>query len=316
MNTTAAESMPVIILGGSDRKASVLPEEGRNKHPLTGYKGADIRLGGRPLVQIIVERLGQADAFGPIYVAGPRAVYRPAVERSPVTLIETNRSFGQNIQTSMEQVRREQPGRPVAFITCDVLPDVDELRNAMDHFADHSPCDMWCAMIRAPEERSRLGASEWKPGYRVIPEPGRPAIEILPGHLLIADPEALRLEFVYRLFEIGYRTRNRPIAFRRTAMVRGVIATLLYQDLRHLAGLRMPNLTWSVLSSGLPTGRRLKEGRVTRAELERTVRRLFVSHRHRRRYPERRVVLPILDALSLAKDVDTEEEARELGAEF
>ena len=58
----------------------------------------------------------------------------------------------------------------------------------------------------------------------------------------------------------------------------------------------------------------LKSGNMTIERLESAVRRVVVSYGHRRRYPRRRVHLPVLfDALSLARDVDTEEEAREAG---
>ena len=42
-------------------------------------------------------------------------------------------------------------------------------------------------------------------------------------------------------------------------------------------------------------------------------RKIFVTYRHRRRYPHRRILTPVVDALALALDIDTEEEARERG---
>ena len=43
------------------------------------------------------------------------------------------------------------------------------------------------------------------------------------------------------------------------------------------------------------------------------MRRIFVRDRHRRRHPERRIFVPLVEGLSLALDVDTVEEAREIG---
>lgn len=315
MSVNPDETVPIIILGGSDRKPGTLPDAVTDKHPLTGYKGSDLHVDGRPLIRLIVERLVACGAFAPIHVVGPATAYA-GVLPAEAQLIDANGTFGENIRISMERVRRAHPGRPVAFTTCDILPEVDTLRAVMDDYARHAPCDLWFPLIRVPADRSRLGASAWKPSYRIPPAPGQPPAEVLPSHLLIADPAALRLAFVYHLFQLGYRTRNRPIAYRRAVMVRGVLAGLLYQDLRHALVLRMPNLTWTVLGSGLPTARRLKEGRASRSELERTVRRIFCTHRHCRRHPERGVRLPIVDGLSLALDVDTEEEARQLGAEI
>jgi hypothetical protein len=69
-------TLPLVILGGSDRRAAALPEAAAGKHPLTGYKGVDVRLGGRPLVEVVAERFLASGAFEPVYVAGPEAVYR------------------------------------------------------------------------------------------------------------------------------------------------------------------------------------------------------------------------------------------------
>jgi hypothetical protein len=138
----------------------------------------------------------------------------------------------------------------------------------------------------------------------------------LPSHLVIADTSATRLDFIYRLFEIGYRTRNRPIRVRKRAMLRGLLLELLRQDLRHVFGLRLPTLTWDVVGSGLPTAEKLRKGTVTRENLERTLRRMFVTHRHRVLHPCRRVWVPLLHGLDLAIDLDTEEEARALGVEL
>ncbi len=85
--------------------------------------------------------------------------------------------------------------------------------------------------------------------------------------------------------------------------------------MRHLAALRLPNLTWGVLRAALPAAQLLNEGRATRARVEDTLRRMFVKYRHRKRYPQRRVHVPIVDGLSLALDMDTVEEAQASGVE-
>ncbi len=158
--------------------------------------------------------------------------------------------------------------------------------------------------------------SGYKPTYQVVPEKGGGAVRVLPCHLAVLDVEALRMDFIYRFVGLIYRTRNRPIAYRRRVMLPGIILELLYQDLRHFLGLRLPNLTWTVLHSGLSAVRGLKSGTITRAQLEDAFRRVFVTARHRSRYPERRVVMPVMEGLSLALDIDTEEEAAAMGGEL
>lgn len=307
----AVRALPIIVLAGSDLRPADLPADGRDKHPLAGYKGADVRIGDRTLIEAVVDRLRASGRFDPVYVAGPASAFGRI--RTGATVIDADGTFGQNIQTSLEAVRSAHPGSPIAFITCDVLPEVETLRRLLDDYGRHEPCDLWCPFIHAPEDRQRLGASAWKPAYRIVPQEGQPAVGVLPGHLVVADPEALRLKFVYRLFQLAYRTRNRPIDYRRSVIVRGVVLELLYQDFLHLFTFRAPVLTWSVLSVGIPGASELKKGRLTRLQLERATRKIFVTSRHRKRYPDRRVLLPIVEGLSLALDIDTEEEARAAG---
>lgn len=304
--------LPIVILAGSDRRPAHLPKRGRDKRPLAGYKGVELRIDGRTLVETVADRLEASRCFRPIYVAGPRAALASLGRRCE--LIDADGTLGQNIRVSIETVRREHPERPIAFITCDVVPDVETIRNLVAAWERRAPCDLWFPMIHAPEDRGALGASSWKPAYRIVPREGLPAVEILPGHLAIVDPAALRLKFLYRLIEVGYRTRNRSINARRGVMIRGVVLALLYQDLLHVLTLRAPTLTWTVLRVGIAAARGLRDGRITRARLEDALRQIFVTSRHRRRYPDRRVLLPIVEGLSLALDIDTEEEARAVGA--
>lgn len=310
----AAIPIPVVILGGSDRQPSRLPDRGEGKHPLTGYKGLDVLIDGEPLVEIIAARLRDCGAFGPLYVSGPARVYKGRLP-SGVELIDTDGSFGENIRVATERIRADNPGRAIAYTTCDILPRTEELRTLMEHYSRHAPCDVWYALIRMPD-RERLGASDWKPSYRVVPRAGEAAVSVLPGHLFICDTDAIRLDFIYRLFEIGYGTRNQPIAKRRMQMLRGTLASLLGHDLRGLGGLRWPRRTWNVLTAGLITAGKLRRGEATLEVLEAASRRLFCHSGHRRRYPHRRVFLPVTDAMSIALDIDTEEEAREAGGDF
>ena len=310
----SGSTLPIVILAGSDRRAAVLPDDGRDRHPLFGYKAVDVRIGDKTLVETVIERLEACGRFRPIYVAGPRKVFGAVLSRAK--LIEADGTLGQNIRTSLEALRREHPKTPIGFITCDVLPDVDTLHTVLADYDRRAPCDLWFPMIHAPEDPGKLGASSWKPAYRIVPRQGQPAVGVLPGHLAIADPEALRREFVYRLIQLGYRTRNRPIDYRRGVMVRGIVLELIYQDLRHLVTLRAPTLTWTVLSRGIADARRLRDGTITHERVERSVRKIFMTSKHRRRHPDRRVRLPIVEGLSLALDIDTEEEARAAGGDI
>jgi len=308
------ERMPIIVLGGGDARVGAMPAGAHDQHALVGYKGVAVRICGRALIDCVIERLEQSGLFAPIYIAGPRSIY--AEHQRGATVIDVTGSIDETMRAGVGGARRGHPGTALALTTCDVLPEVETLERLMAHYRRSAPCDGFLPMIRAPQDHAALGAFAYKPTYRVVPQEGDAAVEVLPCHLAVIDVDALRMNFIYRVVGLIYRTRNRPIAYRRRVMLRGIIFELLFQDLRHLLGLRLPNLTWTVLHSGLPVVRELKAGTITRAHLEDAFRRVFVTTRHRRRYPERRVLMPVVEGLSLALDIDTEEEAEAMGGEL
>lgn len=306
-------SLPLTILAGADRKGSQLPSWSRDKHSLTGAKGADIRIGGQPIVAVIAARMRQlGERFSAIYIAGPRAVFG-ALGLENVEIIDTDAGFAKNIGKAIAAVSARHPGSQQAWITCDVVPDVDELSAVLENYDQGAPFDLWFPLIEAPAPET-LGASAWKPRYRLVADDGT-ARSVLPGHLAIFDPEAMELRLVLKLLELGYRTRNRPVLFRRAYFIRHLLFRLLVHDLLRWLRLRRGSTLWDVAGTGFPAARRLRDGTLTTAEMERTIRRMFTRRAHRQRHPERRVAMPILDAVSLARDIDTVEEVVAMGAE-
>jgi len=130
-----SKSVPLIVLGGSDRRPAYMPPGGRSKHPLAGIKGVDVKIGGRPLIDVVIERLRQANVFDPIYVAGPGHAYRSL---SDGVSIDTDGGFGRNIQVGVETARRLHGDGPLAITTCDIVPDPDEMQTVVTDFWDHS----------------------------------------------------------------------------------------------------------------------------------------------------------------------------------
>ena len=302
--------IPLIILGGSDRKAAQLPPEASGHHALAGYKGMDIRLDGEPLIRRILERLAAFPLFEPIWIAGPRRVYEPA--GLGVRIIDTDASIGQNLRVAIDTFQAEHPAGPAAFLSCDVLPDPDELRAALEDYERSSEAVIWCPVIRVPADRARLHSFSWKPRYGTSVEPGGEQLQVLPGHLVIGDPRALDLQLGYRMLEIAYRTRNRDIAARRRGLAWGLLTSLLGTDLRRLLRLRAPSRTWTVLGNGFGIARALRRRTMSLRQLESRMAAVAVLPEHRAANGGRPVCFPLLDALSLAEDVDTEEEARDL----
>ena len=302
--------IPLVILGGSDARPIRMPDGIEDRHPLSGCKGVDVRIGGRCLIEILIERLRESGKFDPIAIAGPAEAYRKAGVSAPV--IDTDGGFGENIRASIESMAGNDD-RVLAITTCDILPEVEALRELLDEYWSGAPSDLWFPIVRADSEEG-LGASDWKPRYRVVPEPGGEAVTILPGHLVICDAAVLRLEFLYRFFQLAYSTRNRPLRYRKWFILKEVLGGLLRQDALHILGLRMPTLTWDVVLHGIRAANHLRQGVATIPELQAACRYMFVKRRHRREYPDRGVRLPLTRWMSLARDIDTLEEAQAIGA--
>ncbi len=303
-------SIPLFILAGRDAAPAAMPPEGRAAHPIVAYKGAELVVDGQPLVVRIRDTLAGGTLFDPILVVGPERLFA----RSGVPVIDVDAHLGTNVRCAVEWFLARFDAGSMAFITCDVLPAADEILAVEREYRTGGECALWYPLIRAPVDRTALGASAWKPEYRVRTAPDVDAIDVLPGHLVIADPRALRLALIYGLLDVAYRTRNRPVDARRRSMVRRVLTDLVVEDLRHVLGARPPTLTWTVMTSGLRLARGLRSGTLTVGGLERLVGRLALRRRHRRSSPARGVRLPVVDAIGLALDIDTEEEARASGA--
>lgn len=305
------QPIPLIILGGSDGRPGSLPKGVENRRTLGGYKAAQLQIGGKPIVQHLLDRMAPFDLFGPTVIAGPAAVYQEAGITAP--LIDTDSSMGTNIQVAIETVRKDYPQGPIGFITCDVIPEPDDLTLMLEDYLS-TPTDLWYPLIKAPEAAEAMGASDYKPRYRLPPGPGAPAIPVLPGHLVIADTEACRLDFLYRLIDTGYATRNSSIAARRWKMVAHMLGAIGREELSALARFEVPSMTYRAVRYGLGTAKGLAAGTASVPDLENALDHLFIQPRWRKQFPERTVRTPILNAFSLAKDIDTEEEAREKGA--
>ncbi|MEM7356920.1 MAG: hypothetical protein AAF657_39265 [Acidobacteriota bacterium] len=300
-------TLPLIILAGGDRTPTQLPESGADKHPLSGLKGIDIRLGDRSLVDLLLERLHEIGRFGPIYIAGPVAVYGES--RQGARVIDTDGGFGDNIRTSLTAVMQDHPEGAVGLITCDVLPDRQELERQLDDFEAHRPLAFWFAMILAPESTEALGTSSWKPQYRVVQDATGEAVQILPGHLIIVEPSRWRLDIAYRTFALAFNTRNRPVTYRLWFIVRHILVFLLRKDLGRLLRLQPPTLTCVTLYHAIRIGTKLRQGTISASEMADRFVRIFVKAKDQR---ESRGRIVVMEAMTMAKDIDTFEEAEEM----
>jgi hypothetical protein len=296
------------VLAGSDPEPARMPDEGAHFHPLRGAKAISVKVDHKPILDVLLERLTASGHFDPIFIAGPAQLL--GSEHAGAEVVDTNGTLGENLQAGIEHFMSVNDRGSLAFTTCDILPSLEDLDSAVADYWSHLPLDFWFAVIQEPDQG--LGASSWKPRYRLIPEGAEEAASMLPGHLVIADPWAFRLPLIYRSFQLAYETRNTAVMPRLRRILGGVLAGLLYQDLKSLLQFRLPAKTATAIYHGIALALELR-GTATQDGLEKHLRGIFVRHRHRRRNPHMGGRIPLTQALSLAKDIDTLEEAEEAG---
>lgn len=307
------ERIPITIMAGSDHAPGHLPESSSDLHSLsTFYKGAEVKVANTPLIALLVEQIEKSSGFGPVTIAGPASIYKPLGLKARI--VDTDGGIATNLKAALDDHQERFRNAPVALLAYDVLltsGDFDELRN---RYLQDEPCAVWVPFVRKPDDCKELGAFGWKPAYSLLPVGGEAPVEILPGHLAVFQPEAMRLPILYELLGLAYRTRNYSVATRKKVMIRSVIGKLLLADLRAIFSLRVPRLTGSVLSNGLRIATQLRRGDLAIPDLENAISGIFLQHDSELKRSGRGVRHPIVDMLRLAEDVDTQEEAADLDA--
>lgn len=306
--------LPLILLAGGSRQYDQMPEEAGSHHPLAGYKAASLRLQGRPLIEHVCARFAACGAFAPIYVAGPEPIYG-SFDLDDVRVFHTDGNFGDNLRRATEHVVARHPGLQVAYATADVLPSPDDLSLSLADFQAASPCSFWMLECREPKQSEALGSSTWKPKYWIRGDDDAKPVPTLPGHLVIADPEATRRHLLYEIFDIAYNTRNTSIEHRVWAVAVGILSLLLRADWRRLRERRSPTTTFDIVIHGLRFAFHLRRG-IDHRRMARLLGKIFLTREYRRGRPGELGRIAVLDVVSLARDVDTREEAHELGLEL
>jgi hypothetical protein len=307
---SAPEKVPIVILAGSDLQPGPVPAGAEGLHFLVGYKGADIRIGGIPLIQLLLERIRASRAFGEIYLAGPARIYRELVD---CPIIDTDGHLGRNVRAAVKHLLEQYgPDAGIAFISNDVLPEPEEISALAADLVPAGGSESVALAFSLITCGQDLGAAEWKPKYRLRVGPaGEPAL-FLPGHLGVAWPARMRLGLLYRLLRLAYRERNREYRRRQRRILLRLIHYLVGKDLASLLRLRPPTLTWTVLRHGLGTFIRWRRGDLDIEGLARGIAAVAVRRGTFHRYGARCVRIAITSHASFGKDIDTREELEEL----
>jgi hypothetical protein len=295
------QPLPAVILAGSDRKPAPVPGGAEGCTFLVGYKGADVRIHGRPLIQVLRDRMLQSGCFSLVMVAGPRRVYEPL---APGAVIDTDGDLGANLRRIFRHFRW---AKRLCIVACDVLPSREEFQALMKLWQEQGNPDIWFPIV---EVATALGASNWKPRYGVKASPEAPPRFFLPGHLAVLRLKAVRRRFLCKLASLLYRLRNRELEDRRRVMTGFIVGDLLGQDLMNLMHFRLPTLTWKVLSQGWRIYSRLRKGKLTLEDFQYALRQIVIRTRYRR---QSRVVITPTTFYSLARDMDTVGEVTDAG---
>ena len=75
-------------------------------------------------------------------------------------------------------------------------------------------------------------------------------------------------------------------------------------------------ITVTVIQQAAIIATKLRRGTMTSEEMARRFRLIYMRRAHREEYPERQGRLPAMSGLTLAKDMDTQEEAEEIARDF
>jgi hypothetical protein len=297
---------PLMILAGGAQEDEAVPGESDR---IVGPKGITIRLGGRPLIDVVVERFAATGSFDPILVCGPADRY--GEKRGAAIVVDTNLDFAGNIRAGLAAIPKDIEPGPVFFASCDVIPEVEELQRVMADYYAHLPCDFWYPQVRVPADKSELGSSAYKRTYRIIPDGEKKAVETLPGHLVAIDPECVRTDLFLLGFELAYRSRTRHVAIRFLIIFGGGLLQIVLADIRALLSGRLPYHLLEIFYHGFRLSYGLARASIDQSGVAYRAGSTFSKRSHRKRYPDRGGRIPLVEALSLARDIDTESEAVE-----
>ena len=303
------DQLPIIVLAGSDSLPGTVPEGMQHDEMLTGPKGPIQLQTGRCLAAELVERIRGSRCFAEPLLLGPQSWYDGKVDCELIhvegTLIQTLRQLTRTMKDRFDE------HQPVAVTACDILPSEVDFQQLMEEdYAPHADTMFWWQMIEAQPDN--MGTSSWKPSYRIPPDTGQESLSLYPGHLVIARPASLRFQLTNRLLELAYRYRNRVLEKRYIGITLRVIGSLIAQDLRNLARLQLPVLTFLLPYIGLRNFFKHRRGKTTLRDHEYFLTKTFLHRRYHHAAGGRPVVISATSLLSFAKDIDTKAELEEL----
>ncbi len=302
-----SDLLPIIILAGGNDSLETIPDGFAADDMLRGFKGAVRLPSGRCIAGELIQRVSDSGRFETPILVGPRRIYHDLVD---CEISDTSGDLPATVSGLTRVLTERYADRPVAVSACDILPTASDLRELLDEsYRPHADSGFWWQMIAA--EPAEMGASRWKPSYRMRPSPNEPLLNLYPGHLLILRPSAVRLDWFNRFLMLAYRFRNRSIYERVIRITLGAMGLWLADDLRSVGSFRCPGRIVGAPYGIFRTHWRYSQERLTvpglAAELTRQI--MVPGRTPGTAHPAAMVVTRIR---SFAKDIDTRQELEEI----
>ncbi len=300
----------MIVLAGSDRRQGSVPVGMHSADMLAGFKGMLPLPGGKVLVGELIEQFVRSGRFRDPVLVGPASVYAGASPRCEI--VDCDGSIAETLQSAVRVIESRFGAEvPVALTSCDVLPSADELEALLAaHYDPVSDCVFWGVLIEA--EAARMGASGWKPSYRLAGGEAGGPLNLYPGHLTVVRVGALDVAVTTTLVGLAYQYRNRALLRRVPGMLAHGVVRLARHDFR-----RLRRLSWSAAAFNVPwqclrAYARYQHGRLDVDGLERAFTKTLIRPGYREAAAGHPVRFVMSRTLSLAKDLDTRAEFDEL----
>ncbi len=300
--------IPIFILAGQDPLQSRDPEYLPSSEIISGNKGLIPLPTGVCLAQELILRLRKSGCFCDPILIGPAEDYRKKID---CKLVDCHGSLKHTLNTLVEIIRKRlDPEKPLAIITYDILPTVDEITALIrDSYLPEAECIFWGQLINSSPEQ--MGAGHWKPFYRLRISKNGPSHHFYPGHLLIIRPCGLRIRELIYLMDLVYRFRNGNLGIRGVQMSLRGLGYFLYRDLANLFSGKPSLLLYSFLINSLIAYFKLIIGSITVHEFESSMKTGFVRHAFQSHHCNRPLVMSQIKTKSFAKDIDTRSELLE-----
>lgn len=302
-----SDLLPIIILAGGNDRLETIPDGFTAGDMLSGFKGAVRLPSGQCIAGELIQRVRESDRFEDPVLVGPSRIYHDLVD---CELSETSGELLATVSALNDLLTRRYENRPVAISACDILPTAADFRDLLDHsYQPYVDSGLWWQLIAA--EPAEMGASSWKPNYRMRLTPDDPLLNLYPGHLLILRPGAVRLNWLNRFLMLAYRFRNRSVYERMIRITLRALGLWLVDDLRGVASFHCPGRVVAAPYGIFKAYLRYRLERFTVRDLSTELSRQIMVPGHMPGIAPRAAVV-VSRIRSFAKDIDTHQELAEV----